>query len=39
MAQCVMTSGTAWMPELSADNWDSMTLVRNIIIYFIIIMY
>ena len=27
MAQYVMTSGTVWMPELSADNWDSMILV------------
>ena len=27
MAQCVMTSGIVWMPELSVDNWDSMTLV------------
>ena len=26
-AQCVMTSGIVWMLELSADNWDSMTLV------------
>ena len=29
MAQYVMTSGTVWMPKLSADNWDSMTLVRE----------
>ena len=29
MAQCVMTSGTVWMPKLSVDNWDSMTLVRE----------
>ena len=29
MAQYVMTSGTVWMPELSVDNWDSMTLVRE----------
>ena len=29
MARCVMTSGTVWMPELSADNSDSMTLVRD----------
>ena len=29
MVQCVMTSGTVWMPGLSADNWDSMTLVRK----------
>ena len=27
MAQCVMTSGTVWMPGLSADNWDLMLLV------------
>ena len=27
MAQYVMTSGTVWMPELSVNNWDSMTLV------------
>ena len=29
MAQYVMTSGTVWMPKLFADNWDSMTLVRE----------
>jgi len=25
--QCAMTDGMMWMPELPADNWDSLTLV------------
>ena len=33
MAQYVMTSGTVWMPELSVDNWDSMTLVCDHILF------
>ena len=37
MAQYVMTSGTVWMPELSVDNWDSITLVRESTFYIIII--
>ena len=28
MAQCVMTTGMNWMPELYVDNLDTTTLVQ-----------